>query len=53
MKRRLDQVLRYCALSGIEWQELTKRLYKEGRLPAAAKEEGKKLLREIEHELLL
>lgn len=52
MERRLNQLLRYCALAGIDPSSVLQQLREAGRLPAASREEGKKILEVLFHELL-
>ncbi len=52
MERRLNQLLRYCALAGIDPSAVLQQLRVSGRLPAASREEGKKILEVLFHELL-
>lgn len=52
MKRRLDQILHWCSLSGKDMQEVLAPFYESNALPASSKEEGKRILKEIEHALL-
>ena len=52
MTNRLRQTLLYCTLEGIDWNWTVSSYYETGRLPAGTREAGKRLLQEIEHELL-
>lgn len=52
MQVALNQYLRYCALTGIDYKAVVKELYVQGMLPCNSKREGKKCFEELKRRLL-
>ena len=51
MTRRLEQVLRYAELAGIDWHAIVMRYRAAGFLPADHKEAGKQILEKLIHDI--
>ena len=52
MGDQLGQLIKYCALSGIDYESVIKEFYSTGRLPCSSKKAGKVCLEELKSRLL-
>lgn len=52
MENELRQNIRYCKLSGFEWQTVFDEMYEAGKIPAGSKREGKIYLEEFKRRIL-
>lgn len=52
MRAAVEQCIRYCTLSGIEYQDLLREMRRRGELPCRDRREGKKKFEELKGRLL-
>ena len=52
MEAELFQLLKYCQLSGIDYEDIIRDGYAAGSLPCKDKKEGKRCLEQLRKELL-